>query len=117
MPEAARHPGARAWLLQRFSALLLLPLVAWFLLAAARYATASPATVRAWLGEPLTAVLLVSFLAAVAWHLVAGVQVVADDYLPDPVLRRRLMAGVAWAAAGSAFVGTLAVSSLALGLA
>ena len=39
------------------------------------------ATVIAWIGRPINAVLLALFVAVSAWHSALGVQVVIEDYV------------------------------------
>jgi succinate dehydrogenase / fumarate reductase membrane anchor subunit len=38
-------------------------------------------SVRAWIGSGTTPVLLVQFIAVLAWHSALGVQVVLEDYV------------------------------------
>jgi len=82
-------PGSasRHWRSQRLSAVSLVPLGLWFLLALSRQPALDHATVAALFAKPLQ-VLLASLLgAALLWHSMQGVQVVLEDYVRGRLLR------------------------------
>lgn len=77
----APHRGAtRHWLYQRLSALALVPLGAWFLVALLSRPDLGYASIRAWLADPWQATLLLLFAACYLWHSLLGVEVVVEDY-------------------------------------
>lgn len=89
--------GARHWLAQRATAVLLVLLAAWLLYAAIALAGADHATVRAFLAQPLNASLMILLLVSLFYHAMLGLQVVIEDYvhqaLPAIVLQFLTRAG------------------------
>jgi succinate dehydrogenase / fumarate reductase membrane anchor subunit len=76
-PHATRH-----WRSQRLSAIALVPLGLWFLIALLSLPDLGHASVRAWSADPLQAALLLLFVWCALWHSWLGVQVVIEDYVP-----------------------------------
>ncbi len=74
------HKGTATFIAQRASAVLLLPLVIWFLAGAASNAGASFEAMRAWMASPLTAILMGLLIAIGAFHMRIGVDEIIDDY-------------------------------------
>ena len=79
--------GTGHWWLQRLTAVALVPLSLWFVSALVCIATADYATVVAWLGSPLVAILASAFIVAVFYHAQLGVQVVVEDYVHAEALK------------------------------
>ena len=75
-PHASRH-----WRYQRVSAFGLLPLGLWFLYMLLALPALDYATLKAWIAEPLQALLLLLFAWFSLWHSALGVQVVVEDYV------------------------------------
>lgn len=73
--------GAHHWWVQRVSAVALVPLGAWFVVALVRLPDLGYATLRAWLAQPAHAVLMLLVVALAAYHSRLGVQVVVEDYV------------------------------------
>jgi len=73
--------ASRHWRHQRLTAISLVPLGLWFLLAIARQPALDHATVTALFAKPLQALLAALFGAALLWHSLQGIQVVAEDYV------------------------------------
>jgi succinate dehydrogenase / fumarate reductase membrane anchor subunit len=82
------RPGAasRHWRNQRLTAVALIPLSLWFLVALLRQPSLEHAVVAGWLGKPLQAVLAALLGAALLWHSMQGVQVVLEDYVRGRML-------------------------------
>ena len=74
--------GTHHWWLQRVSALALVPLAAWFVVALATLPDLGYGAVRGWLAEPLHAVLLLLLVPVATLHSWLGVRVVIEDYVP-----------------------------------
>lgn len=78
----SRREGMHHWLGQRISAVLLVGFVFWlltifpFILAHGRQAA------LAWLSQPWTAFFFALFLAALFYHLLRGLEVIIEDYVP-----------------------------------
>lgn len=73
--------GVQHWWLQRVTAIALIPLALWFVVAVIRVAGMDYAGASAWVAAPLNATLLVALLVALFWHAQLGLQVVLEDYI------------------------------------
>ena len=71
------------WLLQRITALLLIPLSYWLIVLLKLISTAPYQTTVDWITSPLNALALSSWIAAVFYHAALGLQVVIEDYVPQ----------------------------------
>lgn len=79
--------GSGHWWSQRVSAVALLLLGIWFLLALAQLPDFGHAQVLAWLARPWNAVLLLLLIVTLAVHSDLGIQVVIEDYVHQPFLK------------------------------
>jgi succinate dehydrogenase / fumarate reductase, membrane anchor subunit len=77
----AAKEGLRHWWGQRVTALLLIPLVIWFVIGLVVHTGADHAAVTYWLSDPVTYGLMLVLLGAVFWHAALGIQAVIDDYI------------------------------------
>ncbi len=109
--------GVEHWLVQRISALALVPLVLWFVIAVIGLVGADYDTVQAWIGQPLPAILLVLLLIATFYHAALGLQVVIEDYIHGEFARFGLVIVARLACIALAVAGIVAVLTLALGTA
>lgn len=75
--------GTHHWMVQRLTAVALIPLVLWFVYGIASNFSADYVSVVQWIALPWNTVLLVGFVAAGFWHSALGVQVVIEDYVTD----------------------------------
>jgi len=73
--------GVEHWWWQRITAIALVPLGLWFVVAVISLVGADYAAARAWVGAPLNMVLLIAFAAALLHHAQLGLQVVIEDYV------------------------------------
>jgi len=73
--------GAEHWWSQRWTAMALVPLVLWFVVSLIGHLGDSYVMTRAWIGQPITASLLILLILVVVWHAVLGLQVVIEDYV------------------------------------
>jgi succinate dehydrogenase membrane anchor subunit len=109
--------GVEHWLVQRITAVALVPLALWFVAALIGLVGADFDTVQGWVGRPLPAVLLVLLLIATFYHASLGLQVVIEDYIHAELPRIGLVILVRLACVALAVAGIVAVLSLALGVA
>ncbi len=72
--------GTEHWWMQRVTAVALVPLSLWFVIALLGLGDFGQAAVTAWIGQPLTAVLLILLVGSLAYHSFLGTQVVIEDY-------------------------------------
>jgi succinate dehydrogenase / fumarate reductase, membrane anchor subunit len=79
--------GAEHWWLQRVTAVALVPLGIWFVLALLTLPDYSYGTLRTWVSQPVTAVLLILTAISVIYHSKLGVQVVVEDYVRAKALK------------------------------
>src|SRR5262249_51775750 len=73
--------GTHHFIVQRVTAVALIPLVLWLIWFALKLMHADYAHARALVHEPLNAVLSIAFVIALFWHAQLGVQVVIEDYV------------------------------------
>ncbi len=73
--------GTEHWMVQRLTAIALLPLTLWFVWSLLCMAGADYATFTAWLANPLIAVLMSAFSLMLFYHAALGLQVVVEDYV------------------------------------
>ena len=73
--------GTHHWWMQRVTSMALLPLTIWLVFALARMPDSTWLEVTIWIGRPLNAVLLLSFLAAAFHHMAGGLQEWIEDYV------------------------------------
>ncbi len=78
------HSGVSHFWRQRVTAAALIPLVIWFAYAVLRLVGGSMIDALSFFSHPLNAVLMAAFMVIVPYHMVLGVQVVIDDYIPSP---------------------------------
>ena len=107
--------GVQHWWAQRVTAIVLVPLVLWLVIAVIGLAGAERSAIVAWLHNPMAAVLMLVLLAAIFYHTALGLQVVIEDYIHSEAVK--LAALIAMRVLCILFVlrGVLAVLKLALG--
>ena len=107
--------GVEHWWLQRITAVALVPLGLWFVIAIIRLLGADVDDVRNWVGNPLPAILLVLLLIATFYHAALGLQVVIEDYVHAELTKLALLVVVRLACFALAVAGIFAVVSMAVG--
>jgi len=105
--------GVQHWWAQRLTALALIPLVLWFVASVAGLAGADIAPVRAWIAQPVTAVLLLLLIGATFHHMQLGLQVVIEDYVHTECLKVTGIVLVKFAAAVLAVAAGFSVLKIA----
>src|SRR3546814_16387290 len=73
--------GTQHWWVQRVTAVALIPLTLWFVVALITLAGADHAAATAWLASPVTAVLMMLLVVATFHHMQLGLQVIIEDYV------------------------------------
>jgi succinate dehydrogenase / fumarate reductase membrane anchor subunit len=86
--------GTAHWWGQRTTAVALVPLVVWFVVGVVTHAGAPLAEVKAWLGSPVCAVLMVALVVATFQHGRLGLQVVVEDYIHIEGLKVALLLAI-----------------------
>jgi succinate dehydrogenase / fumarate reductase, membrane anchor subunit len=106
--------GVEHWWLQRITAVALVPLSLWFVIAIIRLVGADVDSVRDWVGNPLPAIMLVLLLIATFYHASLGLQVVIEDYVHAELVKLGLVIIVRLACFALAVAGIFAVLSMAV---
>jgi succinate dehydrogenase / fumarate reductase membrane anchor subunit len=84
--------GLHHWWLQRLSAILLIPLSIWLMVAVmGGLMDANRVEVSAWLENPLVAIALLGLLGAGLLHARLGVQTVLEDYIHNEPIKMALV--------------------------
>ncbi len=73
--------GTSVFIIQRASAVILVPLGVWFLVGVVSHLGADYATARAFVANPFNAVLLGAFLIVGVWHMRIGMAEIILDYI------------------------------------
>ena len=101
--------GVGHWWAQRLTALALIPLSIWFVASVVAHAGADYETMRAWVGSPLVASLLVLLIVATFYHVYLGIQVVIEDYVHTEGLK---IASLILVKGASILLGVIALLSV-----
>ena len=107
--------GTHHFLVQRITAIALIPLGLWFIWLALTLMHADYATARALLSQPLHATLFAAFAIALFWHAQLGLQVVIEDYVHARWLEIASQLAVKFVCAGAALAGVIAIIRVYIG--
>jgi succinate dehydrogenase / fumarate reductase membrane anchor subunit len=107
--------GVEHWWMQRTTAIALVPLMLWFVIAVIGLAGADLETMQNWVGRPLPAILLVLLLIATFYHMSLGLQVVVEDYVHVELAKLALVILIRLFCFALAVAGIFAVFSIAVG--
>jgi succinate dehydrogenase / fumarate reductase, membrane anchor subunit len=107
--------GLREWRLQRYTALVLIPLGLYFVASMLRLVISDQSTAAQWLSSPVPALLTILFVSALFAHAVVGLRSVLVDYLHTRALLETAELLVRSAAIVLAVAAVLAVLKLFLG--
>lgn len=111
----AAKEGVSHWWSQRVSAVALVILTLWFVSALLRMPDFGHATVIAWMGAPVHAVLLLLLVGTLIYHSQLGVQVVIEDYVHHHGMKIASMLLVTFIHVALAALGIFAVLRVAFG--
>jgi succinate dehydrogenase / fumarate reductase, membrane anchor subunit len=107
--------GVQHWWMQRVTAIALVPLTLWFVIAVVAHTGADYVTTRAWLGSPVTFGLMVLLIGATFYHAVLGLQVVVEDYVHSEGRKIALILTIKLLCLMLALAGIIALMSIAFG--
>ena len=100
--------GSKHWKHQRYSALVLIPMVLWLVVKIILGPDLTYVEAKEWLTLPSSSLLLVLTLSVLWFHAALGIQVVLEDYVSNHKLQKQLINLVRWFAvlmtASSVFV-------------
>ncbi len=109
--------GVAHWWAQRLTALALVPLTLWFVASMVPLTGAGYVAVRAWLGDPVVAVIMVLLIGTTFHHSQLGLQVVIEDYVHSEWRKIAAIVAVKFAALALTAACVFAVLKIALGAA
>jgi succinate dehydrogenase / fumarate reductase, membrane anchor subunit len=107
--------GTHHFIVQRVTAIALVPLVLWAIWLALAMVHADYSHARALVHQPVNAVLLIGFAVATFWHAQLGLQVVIEDYVHTRWLEVASQLAIRFACVLGALASVLAVVRIALG--
>ena len=107
--------GVSHWWGQKWTSLILVPLVLWFCFALASLPAANYEAVVAWIQSPVRAVLLILIIGATFYHAQLGLQVIIEDYVPSHGARMTAIIIVNFLNLLFALIGIYAVLKIAFG--
>ena len=107
--------GTHHFVVQRITALALVPLALWVIWLALALVRADYAHAHAIVRQPCAAVLLTAFVIATFWHAQLGLQVVIEDYVNSRWLEVTAQLAVKFFCAVGALASVLAIVRIALG--
>ena len=107
------HHGVGHFIGQRASAVALLFLLLWGVLAALKLAPLGYDGVVAWLHSPLHAAPLVLLVAAGFYHVRIGAQVIIEDYVHNPLIKTASLLANTFVCYGAAVLAILSVLKVA----
>ena len=107
--------GVEHWWRQRTTALALVPLVLWFVIAVIGHIGVDRGAMVAWVHNPISSMLLILLIVATFYHAALGVQVVIEDYIHGEAMRLSALIVVRLLCIVFVVRGILAVLKLALG--
>ena len=107
--------GIHHWWAQRLTAVALVPLTLWFVVAIVGLTGADHTTAVAWLRSPLNAILMLLLIVASFHHMQLGIQVVIEDYVHGEGWKTSMMIGQKLASVALAVAACFAVLKIAFG--
>ena len=107
--------GTHHWWMQRVTAVALVPLCLWFVVAMIKLTGADHSVAAAWLRSPFNAIVMVLLIIAGFHHMQLGLQVVIEDYVHGPGTKVVLMLGQKLLSFTLAIVAVFAVLKIAFG--
>lgn len=107
--------GVGHWWIQRVTAVALVPLLVWLVVALALLGRADFATLSAWVTQPAVTILLIVLIPTLFYHSSLGVQVVLEDYVDTEWLRIAVIALVNFANILMTVISVFAVLKIAFG--
>ena len=100
--------GSKHWKYQRYSALVLVPLILWLFVRIILRPELSYLDTKEWITLPASSLLLILTIGVLWFHAAIGIQVVLEDYVSNHHLQKQLVNLVRWIAvlmtASSVFV-------------
>lgn len=113
--HGSAHEGTSHFIMQRLTALALIPLVLWLVFGLVCHAGASYNEFKDWIAAFPVALSLILLLIAAFWHASIGLQAVLEDYIHTPLMRILLVFVMKATCIALAAAGVLSVTLIAVG--
>lgn len=107
--------GTHHWIAQRITAIALIPLTVWFTIGLIAHAGAPYEEMRAWIGSPISATLMICLIIGMFHHAQLGLQVVIEDYIHAERCKIAALLLIKGAAFFLGVLGVLSVVRIAFG--
>ena len=107
--------GVHHWWLQRLTSIALVPLTVWFTVSLLSLSSMDHVTVISWIAQSWNALLLILLVLVATYHSELGIQVVVEDYVPDPGMKTLTLVLVTFIHVFLAFAGVFAILKVAFG--
>jgi succinate dehydrogenase / fumarate reductase membrane anchor subunit len=111
----ASHGGTETFWRQRVTAIANIPLVIFLILSIVSHIGASYADVKAYLAQPVVAVLMLALIISSAIHMRIGLKEIIDDYVHGEGCKIVAILGVTFFAGIVGIASTLAILKIVLG--
>ena len=98
MNDVVSKLGSKHWKYQRYSALVLTPMILWLFVRIILRPELTYGEVKEWLTLPTSSLLLMLTISLLWFHAAIGIQVVLEDYVSDHHLQKQLVNLVRWIA-------------------
>ncbi len=98
--------GTHHFIVQRLTAIALIPLIFWFVCCLTYMATSTHAEVVKWMSDPAHTVLFTLLILVLIHHTHLGLQMVVEDYIHTPVTKALIMVSMKF------FMITLTIASV-----
>ena len=115
LAQASARSGAKHWMLERSTAVALVPLTLWFIVSAVSLSGAGYDEVRAWLATPFNTVAMLLTVFTVFWHAQLGVHGLLEDYVHGEACKIAAMMAVNFASVAVGLACVVAVLKIAFG--
>ncbi|MGQ0659016.1 MAG: succinate dehydrogenase, hydrophobic membrane anchor protein [Chromatiales bacterium] len=107
--------GTHHWWMQRLTAVALVPLSLWFVVAIVKLTGDDYPTAVTWMASPLNAALLLALIIAVFYHAQLGMQVIFEDYIHTEWVKVTVQMLLKFTMLLLALIATIAVLKISLG--
>ena len=108
--------GAHHWWHQRLTAIALVPLGLWFVVALLGQLGASYTDTVQWISSPLVTVLLIALIVGTFYHALLGLQVVIEDYVHGELVKIGLLILMKFDLVFGTLLGVVAVLKISFGM-
>jgi len=106
--------GTAAWWAERMTALALIPLGLWFVVALIGGVAADYNAAKDWLSNPGSLTMMILLIVVIFWHVKLGLSVMIEDYIHDKTMEVAALIVVKF---GTVLLGTFCIiSALMIGL-